>query len=70
MEMKAIRNTVRVRRTVDESSLWEEVKEWAKRNVTNEKVAEVCLSLATAVSICYLGSRIYVGLQNYALYAY
>ena len=70
MEMKAIRNTIRVRGTADVPSLWEEVKEWARRNVTNEKVAEVGLSLAAAVSIFYLGSRLYEGLQNYVLYAY
>ena len=68
--MKASRNTVRLHRTVDASSLWEEAKEWARRTVTNEKVAETALSLAAAVSLCYLGSRIYVGLQNYVMYAY
>jgi hypothetical protein len=68
--MKATRNTVRLNRTVDMPSVWEDVKKWARRNITKEKVAEVGLALATAVSICYLGSRIYVGLQNYAMYAY
>ena len=68
--MKASRNTVRVDRTVDVSSVWHDVKEWARRNVTNEKVAEVGLSLAAAVSLCYLGSRICVGLQNCVVYAY
>jgi hypothetical protein len=70
MEMKASRNTIRLHRPVDVLSPWEDVKEWARRNVTNEKVAEVGLSLAAAVSLCYLGSRIYVGLQNYVMYAY
>jgi hypothetical protein len=70
MKMKASRNTVRVHRTVDASSVWEDVKEWARRKIMNEKVAEVGLSLAAAVSLCYLGSRIYVGLQNYVMYAY
>ena len=68
--MKATSNTVRVDRTVDVSSVWEDVKEWARRKITNEKVAEVSLSLAAAVSLCYLGSRIYAGLQNYVMYAY
>ena len=68
--MKASRNTVRLHRGVDSSSVWEDAKEWARRNIKNEKVAEVGLSLAAAVSICYLGSRIYVGLQNYVMYAY
>jgi hypothetical protein len=70
MKMKASRNTVRLDRTVDVSLVWEDVKEWARRKITNEKVAEVCVSLAAAVSLCYLGSRIYVGLQNYVVYAY
>ena len=68
--MKASRNTVRVDRTVDVSSVREDVKEWARRKITNERVAEVGLSLAAAVSLCYLGSRIYVGLQNYVVYGY
>jgi len=68
--MKASRNTMRLHRPVAVSSPREDVKEWARRNVTNEKVAEVSLSLAAAVSLCYLGSRLYVGLQNYVMYAY
>jgi len=68
--MKASRNTVRLHGNVDVSSLFEDVKEWARRNITNEKVAEVSLSLAAAVSLCYLGSRISVGLQNYVMYGY
>ena len=70
MKMKASRKTVRVDRAVDVSSVWEDVKEWARRKITNERVAEVGLSLAAAVSLCYLGSRIYVGLQNYVMYGY
>jgi len=46
------------------------VKQWVRRNVTNEKIAEVTLAFAAAVSICYLGSRIYEALQNHMLYAY
>ena len=68
--MKASRNTVRVHRSTDVSSLWQAAKEWAKRNITNEKVAEVVLSFATAVLLCYLGTRIYVALQNYVMYAH
>ena len=68
--MKASRTTIRLHRPVDVSSPWEAVKEWARRNVTNEKVAEIGLSLAAAVSLCYLGERVYVGLQNYVMYAY
>ena len=68
--MKASRNTVRLHRPVDVPSDWEDVKEWTRRKLTNEKVAEVGLSLAAAVSLCYLGSRIYVGLQNYVMCGY
>ena len=68
--MKASRNTARVHRNADVSSLWQDAKEWVKRNITNERVAEVVLSFATAASLCYLGSRMYVALQNYAMYAY
>jgi len=68
--MKGSRNTARLPRPVDVSSVLEDVKEWARRNVRNENVAEVGLSLAAAVSLCYLGSRIYVGLQNYVMYTF
>jgi len=68
--MKAIRSSVRLHRNVDISSSWEDVKEWARRNTTKEKIAQAGLSLAAAVSICYLGSEIYVGLQNFVMYAY
>ena len=70
MKMKANRDTVRVHGVADMSSAWHEVKKWARRNITNEKVAEASLALAAAVSLCYLGSRIYVGLQNHLMYAY
>ena len=68
--MKASRHTVRLHRTFAVPSVREDVKVWARRNITNEKVAEVGLSLASAVSLCYLGSKIYVGIQNYVMYAY
>ena len=68
--MKANRDTLRVHGARDVSSVWEDVKQWARRKATNEKVAEAGLSLAAAVSLFYLGSRMYVGLQNYMMYAY
>jgi hypothetical protein len=46
------------------------VKGWARRNITDTRVAEVSLSLAAAVSLCYLAARICIGLQNYMVYAY
>ncbi len=61
---------MRLHGNVDVSSLFEDVKEWARTNITHQKIAEVGLSLAAAVSLCYLGSRIYVGLQNCLMYAY
>jgi hypothetical protein len=70
MKMKAIRNSVSLHRTVDRYPVWEDLKEWARRNIANEKVAQLSLSLAAAVSLCYLGSRIYVGIHNYVMYAY
>jgi len=68
--MLATRNTVRLHRPVDVSSPLEGLKRWAKRNVTQDKVTEASLALFTAVSLYYLGSRTYVGLQNYLMYAY
>lgn len=68
--MKASRNTVRLHRDADLSSFWEELRDWVRRNVTNEKVAEVGLAFATAVAVCCLGSRLYAGMQNYVMYAY
>lgn len=68
--MKASRSSVRLHRTLDPPSAWEAMKEWARRNVTSEKVAEAGLSLAAAVTIFYLGYRLHAGLQNYVLFAY
>ena len=68
--MKATRNTARLHRAAEVSSILEGVKEWAKRNITKEKVAEVGLASATAVAISFLGSSLYLGLQNYSVFAY
>jgi len=46
------------------------LKAWLNRNMTNEMVAEVGLALAAAVSLFFLATRIYQGLQNYAIYTY
>ena len=70
MKMKASRNTVRMHRTVDVSSVWENVKEWARRNATNEKVARNILALAGAVSMCYVAARVVQGVQGLVVYAY
>lgn len=68
--MKATRNTVRLRRNLHVPSPWEALREWARKNLTNEQGSELLLALATAVSICYLATRLYAGLQNYLLFAY
>jgi len=68
--MLASRMTLREHVAHSFSPALDAVKQWVRRNVTNEKIAEVTLALAAAVSICYLGSRIYTALQNHMLYAY
>jgi len=68
--MKASRNTVRLHRPVDVASLWEGVKEWARRNITNEKVARNGLAFAGAVSMCYVAARIVQGVQGLVVYGY
>ena len=68
--MKASRNTVRLHRPVDASSVWVDVKEWARRNATNEKAARNGLAFAGAVSICYVAVRIVQGVQGLVVYGY
>jgi len=68
--MSASKMTLREHGAHRFSPALEGVKQWVRRNATNEKIAEVTLAFATAVSICYLGSRIYTALQNQMLYAY
>ena len=68
--MSASRVTLRKRGALSLSPALDAVKQWVRRNITNERVAEVTLAFAAAVSICYLGSRVYATLQNHKLYAY
>jgi hypothetical protein len=68
--MKATRNTVRFHRPVDVSSVWEDVKEWAGRNLTNEKVARNTLALAGAVSIGYVAAQVVQAAQGLVVHAY
>jgi hypothetical protein len=70
MEMLARRITLREHVTLGLSPALDAVKQWVRRNITNEKVAEVTLAFGAAVTIGYLGSMIYAGLQNHMLYAY
>jgi len=68
--MKSSRNTVRVQRTVDVSSVWQDVKGWARRNIANEGIARNGLAFAGAVSMCYVAVRIVQGVQGLVAYAY
>jgi hypothetical protein len=68
--MRGTRNTIRLHRAVQPSSVWQGVKGWARRNVANEKIARNALAFAGAVSICYVVVRLVHGLQSYVAYAY
>ena len=66
----AIINTLREHPTADFWGFWSEVKERARRNVTNEKIARNGLAFAGAVSMCHLALRLVQGVQSYVAYAY
>ena len=68
--MKASRNTVRLHRPVDISSLWEDVKEGARRKTMNERIARNGLAFAGAISMCYVAVRVVQGVQGLVVYAY
>jgi len=68
--LQANRNALREHRFWPGFPTRDSLQEWLARNITNEIVAEASLALATAVSLCYLATRIYQGLQNYAIYIY
>ena len=68
--MQANRNALREHRFLPGFPARDSLKEWLARNITHEIVAEVSLALVAAVSLCYLATRIYQGLQNYAIYTY
>ena len=68
--MMASRITLREHVALSLSPALDAVKQWVRRNIKNEKIAEVTLAFGAAVTICYLGSMIYTGLQNHMLYAY
>lgn len=68
--MLAILNTLREHPGADLRGIWDELREQARRKVTHAKVAEVGLAVATAASICYLGYRLHMGLQNFVLLGY
>ena len=66
----AIMNTLREHPTADFWGFWSELKERARRDVTNEKIARNGLAFAGAVSMCYLALRLVQGVQSYVAYAY
>ena len=45
----------------------EAVKEWAKRTLSKERIAEVVLVAATLVVTGYLGSVIFKGIETYSM---
>ena len=70
MEMLVMRNALRDNDLADFWGFWDELKERARRNITNEKIARNGLVFAGAVSICYLAVRIIEGVQGLVVYAY
>ena len=68
--MLAIRNALRRHPGADSWGFWDELKEWAKSNVTNETIARNGLAFVGAVSMCYAAARIVQGVQGYVAYAY
>jgi hypothetical protein len=70
MKMLAIINTLREHPSADFWGFWSELKERARRNVTNEKIARNGLAFAGAVSMCYLAARLVQGVQGLVVYAY
>ena len=68
--MQVNRNALRGHRHSPAFPTGDSLKEWLVRNMTNEIVAEVSLALVAALSLCYLGIRIYQGVQTYAIYTY
>ena len=68
--MLAIRNALREHPTADFWGFWDELKERARRNVTNDRIARNGLAFAGAVSMCYVAARIVQGVQSYVACAY
>ncbi len=68
--MRATRNTIRLHRAAESYPVRQEVKRWANRNLTNEKIARNALAFAGAVSICYVAVRLVLGVQSLVAYAH
>jgi hypothetical protein len=70
LKMLAMRNEVRDHGLADFWGVWDELKERARRKVTNERIARNGLAFAGAVSMCYVAVRMVEGVQGLAVYAY
>ena len=70
MKMLAIVNTLREHPTADFWGFWSEPKEWARRHITNDRIARNGLAFAGAVSMCYVAVRLAQGVQELVVYAY
>jgi len=68
--MHTNRNALREHRHLPAFPTGDSLKEWLTRNIETEIAAEVGLALAAALSLYYFATRIYQGVQSYAIYTY
>ena len=68
--MLVTRNALRDSDLADFWGFWDELKERARRSITNDKIARNGLAFAGAVSMCYLAARLVQGVQGLVVYAY
>lgn len=70
MKVQVNRNALREHGHLPVFPTGDSLKEWLTRNMTHEIAAEITLALAAAASFWYLATRIYQGVQSYAIYTY
>ena len=68
--MLVMRNALKDNDLADFWGFWDELKERARRSITNDKIARNGLAFAGAVSICYVAARAVQGVQELVVYAY
>lgn len=68
--MLVMKNALRDYGLADFWGFWDELKERARRKVTNETIARNGLAFAGAVSMCYMAARLVQGVQSYVAYSY
>jgi hypothetical protein len=68
--MLLMRNALRDNGFADFWGFWDELRERARRSITNDKIARNGLAFAGAVSMCYLAARVVQGVQGLVVYAY